>query len=102
MNEGIIFFVKCNCVLGIDAKRVLLEEDLTVLIDYEKYQENVKHRRLQRQVLIANNSAQFMPYPLSFRNGPPSVHPQQLQRDYPKHDARICGGRGSLLFANDE
>lgn len=52
-----IIFFDGNNFIGYDAKRVSMEEDLTVLIDYEKYQEHAQHRRMQRQVLLTNDTS---------------------------------------------
>lgn len=45
-------------ISGFEAKRMTLEEDLTVLIDYEKYQERTQNRRFQRQINSSNKTNQ--------------------------------------------
>lgn len=74
-----------------------LEEDLTVLIDYKKYQEHVYPRRVQRQVTIANNSSSsipLVPFPLPFPYSQSNSRPTQFQRDYQRHDSNDCKDRG--------
>lgn len=83
-----------------------LEEDLTVLIDYEKYQEHVYPRRVQRQVTIANDSSPSIPlvpvpFPLPFPYSQLNSRPMQFQRDYQRHDSNDCKDRG-IFFCHFE
>lgn len=76
-----------------------MEDDLTVLIDYEKYQDNVRSQRVQRQVLLKNDTETSIPslpaYPLPFPYAQSNSRPTQFQRDYQRHDD--CDDRGILL-----
>lgn len=58
-NFKIKFFQYFFYDLVISAKRMSLEEDLTVLIDHEKYQEMFKPRRTQRQAYFSNGTEQY-------------------------------------------
>lgn len=96
-------------VLGNDAKRMSLEDDLTVLIDYEKYRERAQ-RRFSRQLNLVNRTSQLtsqlgnqfaqifnnrFPVPFTYSsNFPTYLNTQMPSRDHYED----CGDRG--IFEN--
>lgn len=96
-------------VLGNDAKRMSLEDDLTVLIDYEKYRERAQ-RRFSRQLNLVNRTSQLtsqlgnqfaqifnnrFPVPFTY----PSNFPTYLNTQMPSRDHyEDCTDRG--IFEN--
>lgn len=60
-----------------------LEEDLTVLIDYEKYEERSHNRRFQRQLNSSNKTNQSSSrYPTLYPHSSSQVQNQDKVRDH--------------------
>lgn len=66
-----------------------LEEDLTVLIDYERYPERVPPLRVRREAVISNQTQSFHPK-LSFPATYPFQQSEQKRVKYPNHHSNEC------------